>query len=243
MTVAQLVTLADGSLPREHRVALEARVARSPRLAELLRSQRRALVATRAFSPPTPAGLERRVRTSAAPARRPRWALAGACAAATAVAGAIALSVSGDRRAIPDAVVAMSARPALAEPAPAPAGDGVLRRSFAGVTFPDWRKALDWRAIGARRGSVDGRATDTVYYRHTHHTVGYTVLAGRSLGLPSEGRRVERNGVTIQLFRDGPRTVAVFEREGRTCVLAGVVHREDTLVKLASWRADGALTF
>jgi hypothetical protein len=49
--------------------------------------------------------------------------------------------------------------------------------------------------------------------------------------------------VEVQLYRDGPRTVAVFERAGRTCVLAGVVHREDTLVKLASWRADGALTF
>lgn len=52
-----------------------------------------------------------------------------------------------------------------------------------------------------------------------------------------------RNGVQIQLYHDGPRTVAVFERAGRTCVLAGVVHRDSTLVKLAAWRADGALTF
>jgi len=48
----------------------------------------------------------------------------------------------------------------------------------------------------------------------------------------------------VQLYRDGQRTVAVFERAGRTCVLAGVVHAEDTLVKLATWRGDdGTLKF
>ena len=47
----------------------------------------------------------------------------------------------------------------------------------------------------------------------------------------------------LVVYHDGPRTVAVFERAGRTCVLAGVVHRDSTLVKLAAWRSDGALTF
>jgi hypothetical protein len=32
-------------------------------------------------------------------------------------------------------------------------------------------------------------------------------------------------------------------QESRTCVLAGVVHRRSTLVKLASWKADGAIAF
>ena len=97
--------------------------------------------------------------------------------------------------------------------------------------------------MGSRRDSVDGRATDTVYYHHTHHRIGYTVLSGAPLATPWRGRHVERNGVSVQLYRDGRRTVAVFERGGRTCVLAGVVHREETLVKLATWRADGAVRF
>jgi hypothetical protein len=131
-----------------------------------------------------------------------------------------------------------------AEPAPRAAdGDGMLQREFAGVTFPDWERAHGWRAVGARRDRVTGQATDTVFYVHTHHRIGYTVLSGSPAAIPSRGRRVVRNGVPLQLYRDGRRSVAVFERNGRTCVLAGVVHREETLVKLATWRADGALRF
>lgn len=138
---------------------------------------------------------------------------------------------------------AISSRPSLELPAPAAAGDGTLRRSFAGVRFPDWSSAHGWDAIGARRDRADGRATVTVFYFHTHHRIGCTVLSGPPIGLPSRGRRVVRDGVAVQLYRDGRRSVAVFERAGRTCVLAGVVHREETLIKLASWRGDGAVRF
>ena len=41
----------------------------------------------------------------------------------------------------------------------------------------------------------------------------------------------------------GAEWIAVFERNGRTCVLAGVVHRRGTLVKLASWQGRGAVAF
>jgi hypothetical protein len=37
----------------------------------------------------------------------------------------------------------------------------------------------------------------------------------------------------------GDRTVAIFERNGRTCVLAGHVMRVSTLVKLAAWKGGG----
>jgi hypothetical protein len=158
---------------------------------------------------------------------------------------AIAIAIApGDRDGAIDTMAALSARPSLELPAPAADGHGALERSFAGVTYPDWRDAHGWRAVGARRDTVEGRATDTVYYRHTHHRVGYTVLSGDPIPPPRRGRRVERGGVTVQLYRDGRRTVAVFERGGRTCVLAGWVHREETLVKLATWRGDdGTLTF
>ena len=46
-----------------------------------------------------------------------------------------------------------------------------------------------------------------------------------------------RNGLAIQLFHEDGRSVAVFERNGRTCVLAGKVLADETLIKLAAWRA------
>jgi anti-sigma factor RsiW len=258
VTGEQLVALADGTLSGRERAEVEARVAASPEATELLRAQRRALAATRAFDPPLPDGFEvadvpgRRAGGDVAPRVRPaatarprparlRAGLAVACGAAVLVL-AIVLA-PGERGGTIASMAAISALPAKELPAPAPAGDGKLRRSFAGVTFPDWERPHGWRAVGARRGRVDGRATDTVYYVHTHHRIGYTVLAGAPVALPSRGRRVERGGVEVQLYRDGRATVAVFERAGRTCVLAGVVHREETLVKLATWRAGGALRF
>jgi len=234
VTVEQLVALADGSLPPERRDEVAQRVAASPQATEALELQRRALAATRAFAPPTPPGLHGALR---APQRtravRLRPALAAACVLlALALVAGLALSRQSDPLAVAVDVSGREAR----EPAP-PARGATLRRTFEGVTFPDWEREFGWRATGARRDTVDERASDTVYYQHTHHRIGYTVLAGRSVGLPSKGRRVVRDGVQIQLYHAGARTVAVFERGGRTCVLAGVVHRDSTLVKLAAWRA------
>jgi hypothetical protein len=222
VSVDELVALADGALPLERRADVEARVARSPRATESLRAQRRALAATRTFAPHAPA-----LRP---PRRAPRAALRPALAAACGLlALALVLGLALNR---PEgtlaAAVEISTRPAREPP---PSG-----REFAGVTFPDWEREFSWRATGARRDRIDGRATDTVYYQHTHHRIGYTVLSGPAVALPAKGRRVVRDELTIQLYHDGPRTVAVFERAGRTCVLAGVVHRDDTLIRLAAWK-------
>ena len=46
-----------------------------------------------------------------------------------------------------------------------------------------------------------------------------------------------RDGLAIQLYHEGEKSVAVFERNGRTCVLAGKVLADETLIKLAAWRA------
>src|SRR4051812_50091124 len=75
--LAELAALADGTLPPERRGPLEARVAASPELRELLERQIRAVAATRGTaSEPAPASLrtsvERRNGASAAGRRRAR---------------------------------------------------------------------------------------------------------------------------------------------------------------------------
>jgi hypothetical protein len=90
---------------------------------------------------------------------------------------------------------------------------------------------------------IEGRQARTVFYEHMGHRVGYTIVAGETLDIPEGAEIVRRNGVEIALFRDGPRAVAVFVRDGLTCILSGEVLDRMTLVTLASWHADGAIEF
>ena len=232
--VDQLVALADGTRPDP---AVAERVAASGEATDALDAQRRALVALRAFDPPPLTVHEAPARASRpAKARRLRPLLVGAGALA-AVTLAIVVAPGSSSPTVA-AVATLAALPAVEQPPHVVPGSPELGRSFSGVAFPEWNTAHGWLAIGARRDTVDGRATDTVFYRHTHHRIGYTVIDGPPLPLSLRGRRINRNGVSVQLYNDGPRTVAVFERGGHTCVLAGIVHFEDTLVKLAAWRGD-----
>jgi hypothetical protein len=111
------------------------------------------------------------------------------------------------------------------------------------VTYPDWAQKFGWRATGRRADSIGGRHTETVFYRHTHHRIGYTVVSGAPLDPPPGSQRVVVNGVHVHAYRDGIRDVVVFVRDGHTCVLAGFVHHRSTLLKLASWKGQGAISF
>ena len=95
--MAELAALADGTLPAGRRAAVEARVAASPELRELVERQRRAVLAARALeSDDVPASLRATVDDRRSERRRrrvPRPLLAGAAAvAAVAVAAAVVLS-------------------------------------------------------------------------------------------------------------------------------------------------------
>jgi hypothetical protein len=99
-TQAELAALADGSLSPERRAALEARVAESSELADLLAEQERAVTLTRsaAAQVEAPAGLRRRVEAQrhhrGLPA--PRLVLAGAAAVLVVAVGiGIGLDVLG----------------------------------------------------------------------------------------------------------------------------------------------------
>jgi hypothetical protein len=197
--------------------------------------------------PATPPALRARLARPRARARsRPRVALAGAVAT-IAVAVVLALTLVADVGTHP--TIAEAARPsALAATAPAPAQDArrptLLRASFAGVTYPGWNQRFGWRTTGRRHDSLEGgRTAETVFYQHTHHRIGYTIVSGKPLKPPGHAQRFVVNGLRMLAYKDGRRDVVTFERNGRTCVLAGVVHRRSTLIKLASWRADGAIAF
>lgn len=230
--VDELVALADGNLPEERRAVVEARVAASARATAVLAAQRRSVAATSAFPDCVPDIVL--APEPAATRRRPVLALALAAVLLALVATVFATTRGGGPL---DDAVALAA-----EPATEPVGAHRLERSFAGVAFPDWGHEFGWHATGARRDQADERASDTVYYEHMGHRIGYTVLDGEPVGLPERGTRVVRDGLAIQVFHDGEKSVAVFERNGRTCVLAGEVLADETLIKLAAWRANGGQT-
>jgi hypothetical protein len=170
-----------------------------------------------------------------------------AFAAATALALLILLPLIALMRSGEDAAIELSRladRPAeQAAPAIDMGDRALLDREFAGVTFPNWGAEFGWARDGVRSDRVDGRATDTVFYFHTHHRIAYTVVDGKPLDPPDDASRVTVDGVELHRFRDGPLDVVMFVRGGHTCVLSGDVHDPDTLLKLASWRAGGDVRF
>jgi hypothetical protein len=200
-----------------------------------------------AGGPATPPALRARLR--ALEARRaprsyaPRFALAAATALAALVAVVALHTGSTAGPTVADAA-ALAMRPATA-PAPErdPARSPLLRASFAGVTYPYWKQHFGWRTTGARTDTIGGRTTRTVFYQHTHHRIAYTVVSGKPLKPPAGAQRLVVDGVAIYRYRDGMDTVVTFERNGRTCVLAGQVHFATTLPKLASWNGRGAIAF
>jgi hypothetical protein len=201
--------------------------------------------------PVTPPTLRARLaQTRPRPRRSPRpvarMVATGAAAALAALAVAFVLVLvhgSSHGPTVADAAQP-SSLPAMAPAPPRDAGHpALLRASFAGVSYPYWKRQFGWRPTGRRADTVDGRRTETVFYQHTHHRIGYTVVDGAPLKPPAGAQRLVVNGLEIRAYKDGARDVITFRRSGHTCVLAGMVHRRSTLLKLASWKGDGAIAF
>jgi hypothetical protein len=185
-----------------------------------------------------------RARAAARP-QRSRLVLAGATAVAV-LAAVLAIALTAGSPGAPTVAEAATLANRSAT-APSPARDlahpALTRVSFAGVTYPYWKDKFGWRTAGQRADSIDGRATRTVFYRHTHHRIAYTVISGAPLRRPAGAQRLVVNGLALYRYRDGRNTVVAFERNGHTCVLAGYVHFAGTLPMLASWHGDGAIPF
>jgi hypothetical protein len=244
---ALLVQLADGTLSGRRLARAEARARDIPGAERLIERQRRVTRALSAGAAPAPRPLAATgPLATAAPARRraiawrsPRLAGAGALAAVIALVAAVALHGG------PSTVQRAADRAQLPATGPAPARSGpVLAADVDGVPFPAWDGEFGWRETGMRRDELDGRPTKTVYYEHMGHRIAYTIVSGPRLPRPEGARIVRRDGLEIAVYHDprhGGHDIAVFERDGRTCVLAGHVMEQSTLLKLAAWRGGGSL--
>jgi len=241
--MAELAALADGTLSAERRAEVEARVAASPELQELLERQRRAVLAAQSLATEdVPASLQARVEAQrrALGARRgrsrrlvPRLALAGAAAVAAAVVAAVVLTGGPGAPTVADAARLATQTPTA--PAPPPVGKGQTRLPIGveGVAFPNLAR-YGWEPLGVRRGRVDGRDATVVFYGKDGRRLGYVIVAGAGLSRPSGAQAKYIRRVEYQTPRLNGRLVVTWRRGGRTCVLLGQATRAE-LLKLASW--------
>ena len=188
------------------------------------------------------AALQRESRPRPSPARRIAVVAAAALAAFAAV---LVLTIGGSTPGGP--TLASAAQLSARQPTgPSPVHDlrrpSLLRERFEGVTYPYWYEQFNWFTAGERTDDLGGgRTAHTVFYRHTHHRIGYTIVSGKPLIPPRSAERRVVDGLEMRGYRDGDRDVVSFVRNGHTCVLAGMVHSRGTLYKLAAWTGGGAL--
>lgn len=248
--IAELCAFADGTLAGHKRAQMEARVAASPDLQELVERQRIALTATQALaSEPVPASLAADVEAGSRPrrVRRSRGRLALALSTAGVLAAVVVtflvLSLSGGPEApsIADAAQ-LAAKPPSGPPPAAVPGTMQLAADVQGLAFPDLSKEFGWRAVGTRVERLGGRDTTVVYYAKGGRRVGYAIVARPQLPLPGEGMSTERDGVEFRTLSLQGRPVVTWRRLGHTCVMIGDVTRGE-LLALASWDEGGSETY
>jgi hypothetical protein len=248
-TLRQLAQLADGSLQGWDRAELEARVASSPTLQEALDRQRAATTALRGLDLQASPALRNRIAATASPPRRPprrrRFAIAGALAGAVAAAALAAVLIvpsGGGNPAVVDAA-RLSERPAVGTVGVDSYNPKLLSADVESVPFPNWRGEFGWRQDGTRSDQLDGRRAQTVFYEQGSKRVAYTIVSGKGIAPPGDSRPATRNGVHLHSFADAGHRVVTWWRDGRTCVLSSADVGDHELIKLASWKGDGAVPF
>jgi hypothetical protein len=186
---------------------------------------------------------------AAAPAKpRPWWtrfpAVATAAVAVAAAVLAIVVLPAGGDPSVNDAA-ALAEQPA-AEPAPAAEPDqpALLAANFEGLSYPDWEREFGWRAVGERTDELEGRDAHTVFYENGDGArIGYTIVGGDPLDEPSGAKRSVVDGVELAAFKADGANGVTWLRDDHTCVLAGDGVERSTLLELAAWKGDGAVTF
>jgi hypothetical protein len=249
-TLRRLAQLADGSLRGPERAELEARIASSPTLGAALERQRTAATALRGLELQASPALRERISAEGGsgarpPARRRRLHVAGALAgavAAAALAAVLVVSHGGESPTVVEAARLSNGAP-TGPVAADPHNPKLLAPDVEGVSFPNWRGEFGWRQAGSRTDELDGRTARTVFYENEGKRVAYTIVSGRGIPAPGGSEPRTRNGVHLHSLSDGGRRLVTWWRDGRTCVLSSADVGDRELIKLASWKGDGAVSF
>ena len=223
-----------------------------PALTERKRAARDAIRAASAQMR-APAALRARIAAErgGGAAARPagsRWAglrlgLAGAAALAAIAVAAVVL-VNGGEPSVTETAEIASESPTQPAPGADPSEPTLLAASFEGLAYPDWAREFGWRAIGERDDELGGRDTHTVFYENDEGArIAYTIVAGEPLDPPQDAQPHTIDGVDLASFEANGAGAVTWLRDGHTCVLAGEGVDEATLLKLAAWKGDGAVTF
>jgi hypothetical protein len=244
----RLAQLADGSLRGWERAEFEAEVAHSPTLRAALERQRAGAAALRGLDLHASPSLRARIAsqsTPSRPARRPRLRIAGALAGAVAAAALAAVLIlpSGDESPTVVQAARLAEQPGTGTVAVDSGNDRLLAADVEGVPFPNWTPEFGWRQSGTRSDRLQGRTTRTVFYEQGGKRVAYTIVSGKGIPAPGGSRPATRNGVHLHALSEGGRKVVTWWRDGRTCVLSSADVGDHQLIKLASWKGDGAVPF
>jgi hypothetical protein len=160
--------------------------------------------------------------------------LAGA-AAAVAIVIAV-LATGGGDPSLGDATRAALREPTQGPPAKDPRDARFVRASIGGVQFPNYTwYAKRWSTVGSHRDELSGRDALTLTYRAGNRRLGYTIVDGKPLDVPSGARRVTAKGMRLAVLRRGGTLVITWREGGHTCVLASRNMSVDEMVAFASW--------
>jgi hypothetical protein len=160
-------------------------------------------------------------RERRAPSYRRRLLLTGGGLAGTLAAVVVALVLVLSPAGAPslDEAVALALQtPTAAAPKVDPSDPGLLQTSVGGVSFPTYPH---WQATGSRTDEVGGRRAVTVAYRSDGKTVNYTIVDGEPLDVPREARSRSYEGFQFSVVPNADHRVITWEKDGRTCILAG----------------------
>jgi|SRR5829696_6495113 len=248
-TIRALAQLADGSLGPEETAELEARAAHSFILRTALERQRAGAAALRGLDLQAGPSLRERIAAETAPAprrtRRRRLALSSALAGAVAAVAlaAVLIVTSGGAGLTVTETAQLADRSATGAVAVDPSNPRLLAANVEGVPFPNWSREFGWREAGIRSDELGGRTAQTVFYEKGTRRVAYTIVSGKGISAPAGSAPARSKGVDVHSLADGGRRTVTWWRDGRTCVLSSADVGDRQLIKLATWKGDGAVPF
>jgi hypothetical protein len=171
---------------------------------------------------------------------RPSALLVGALASAAGLIVVLVLALGSSGPSAPTVLQAsvLGLRAAnTAAPEENPQAPGQLAISAEGIAYPYWNRRFGWQTAGARSDTLGGRKVTTVFYANSAgQRIGYSIVAGRALPVPSGGHTAVWRGTRFDVLYPGAATVVTWRRDGHTCILVGSKVSAKTLLTLADWQ-------